>query len=145
MRAINGFVELVVQEHAAQLAPEGRRYLDRVAAGARQMGQLIDDLLAFSRLGRTPLEKQNVAAAEVVERALEQLRPLMEGRAVELTVGDLPICTCSPALLEQVFVNLIGNALKYSRGREPARIDVSARIDPVSNETLRRLPAAASG
>ncbi len=136
LRAINGFVELVVQEHAAQLAPEGRRYLDRVAAGARQMGQLIDDLLAFSRLGRTPLEKRNVAAVEVVERALEQLRPLMEDRAVELTVGDLPMCTCSPSLLEQVFVNLIGNALKYSRGREPARIDVSARVDPVSNETV---------
>ncbi len=136
LRAINGFVELVVQEHAAQLAPEGRRYLDRVAAGARHMGQLIDDLLAFSRLGRTPLEKRNVAAVEVVERALEQLRPLMEDRAVELTVGDLPMCTCSPSLLEQVFVNLIGNALKYSRGREPARIDVSARVDPVSNETV---------
>jgi PAS domain S-box-containing protein len=136
LRAVNGFVQLLVQTHAAQLSPDARRYLDRVAAGARQMGQLIDDLLAFSRLGRTPLEKRNLAAGEVVERALEQLRPQLEGRAVELSVGDLPICACEPALLEQVFVNLIGNALKYSRGREPARIEVSARVDPVSKETV---------
>ena len=136
LRAVNGFVQLLVQTHATQLSPDARRYLDRVAAGARQMGQLIDDLLAFSRLGRTPLETRNLAAGEVVERALEQLRPQLEGRAVELSVGDLPICACEPALLEQVFVNLIGNALKYSRGREPARIEVSARVDPVSNETV---------
>ena len=136
LRAINGFVQLLLQTYAGQLDPEARRYLDRVAAGARQMGQLIDDLLAFSRLGRTPLQKRSVAAVEVVERALEQLRPQMDGRAVELTVGDLPICACEPALLEQVFVNLIGNALKYSHGREPARVNVSAQVDPVSNETV---------
>jgi PAS domain S-box-containing protein len=136
LRAINGFVQIVLREEAAQLNPQAQRYLDRVAHGARQMGQLIDDLLAFSRLGRTPLHKRLAPAAEVVARAVEQLRPQMEGRTVELTIGDLPSCACEPALLEQVFINLIGNALKYSREREPARIEVSASLDPASGDTV---------
>jgi light-regulated signal transduction histidine kinase (bacteriophytochrome) len=135
LRAIDGFIQ-ILQRHATQLDDEGKGYLDRVSKNAKDMGQLIDDLLAFSRLGRTSLEKRPVALSPLVQMALEQLRPEMEGRAVDLSVAPLPVCQGEPVLLEQVFVNLIGNALKYSRGRQPAHIEVGCLQDPGSRETV---------
>lgn len=136
LRAINGFTEIVMREYPSQLEGEAKGYLERVSKNAQNMGQLIDDLLAFSRLGRTPLDKRTVATAEVVQNALEQLRAETQGRPVELLVGELPECQGEPVLLEQVFANLIGNALKYSRGREPARIEVGCQQEPGSREAV---------
>jgi PAS domain S-box-containing protein len=136
LRAIHGFVQLLTQRHAAQLDADAKRYLERVSAGATQMARLIDDLLALSHVGRRPLEAHTVATSEVVRRALDQLAPQMEGRAVELSVGKLPECLAEPILLEQVFVNLIGNALKYSRGRDPARIEIGSQPDATSEQSI---------
>jgi PAS domain S-box-containing protein len=130
LRAIHGFVRILLEDYGQELQGEARGYLDRVAANARQMGQLIDDLLEFSRMGRQALNKHRVSASALVRRALEQLQPALEGRAVELTVDELPSIEGDPALLQQVFLNLIGNAIKYTKGREPARIEVGARTDP---------------
>jgi light-regulated signal transduction histidine kinase (bacteriophytochrome) len=91
------------------------------------MGHLIDDLLAFSRLGRQALRVQPVHTRGIVDRALTQLAPAIDGRQVDLVIGDLPDCDSDPALLEQVFVNLIGNAFKYSRKREGGRVEVGAK------------------
>jgi signal transduction histidine kinase len=128
LRGIDGFVGILLETYAQQIPEEGRHYLDRVAANARQMGQLVDDLLRFSRLGRQPLKTQAVDTRAVVHNALDLLAPAVEGRQVELTVLDLPECRGDPALLEQVFINLIGNAIKYTKGRAPARIEVAARL-----------------
>ena len=130
LRAIHGFVGILLEDYGAELQGEARRYLDLVAANAQQMGRLVDDLLQFSRMGRQPLNRQRVSAGTLVRRALEQLQPTLEGRAVELTVGDLPSVDGDSALLQQVFLNLIDNAVKYTRGREPARIEVGARKEP---------------
>lgn len=124
LRAINGFSHILLEDYAPQLAPEAQRHLHRVGNNAQQMGQLIDDLLAFSRLGRQALEKQPVAPADLVRQALEDLRDEREGRRVKVSIGDLPPCQADPALLKQVFVNLLGNALKFTRGQEVARIEV---------------------
>ena len=135
LRAIHGFVRILLEEHGAELEGEARRYLDLVAANAQQMGRLVDDLLQFSRMGRQPLNKQLVSTAAIARRAVEQLQPAIEGRAIELTLGELPSVEADAALLNQVFVNLIGNAVKYTRGRQPAVIEVGATTD-AGGETI---------
>ena len=127
LRAIHGFTSILLENHAKDIPGEARRYLDRVAANARQMGQLLDDLLRFSRLSRQPLQKRLVDIEAVVERAREQLAPALEGRQVDLIVAELAPCQGDSVLLEQVFVNLIGNAFKYSKSRALARIEVGCR------------------
>lgn len=127
LRALDGFSRILLEEHAAQLAPEAQRYLGLVRDNASRMGELVDDLLTFSRLSRQPLKLQAVAPAELARRALEELHAEREGRRVEVVIGDLPSCQADPALLKQVFVNLLSNALKFTRRREVARIEVGSR------------------
>jgi PAS domain S-box-containing protein len=126
LRAIDGFSRILQEEHAPELPEEARHYLDVVRTNAVQMGNLIDDLLAFSRLSRQPLRKQPVDLNDVACQALNQLASDREGRQVEVEVGRLPCSEADPALLKQVFVNLLSNALKYTRPRSPARIEVGA-------------------
>jgi signal transduction histidine kinase len=126
LRAISGYTSILLEEFSNELPEEGRGLLRRVKENGDQMGHLIDDLLAFSRLGRQALRVQRVHMRGVVDRALAQLEPGIDSRQVELVIGDLPDCDSDPALLEQVFVNLLSNAFKYSRKREGARIEVGA-------------------
>lgn len=127
LRGIDGFSRLLLEEYAAQLAPGGQRYLDRIRENAQRMGRLIDDLLQFSRLGRQPITKQMVDMTHLVHEALAELRLEIERRQVEFVIADLPAGPADPTLLRQVFVNLLGNALKYTRQRTPARIEVGWR------------------
>ena len=124
LRAVNGFARIVLDEFGPQLNGEGRRYLERICNGGQQMGVLIDDLLAFSRLSRQSMNRQEVDSAKLVKAVLVELAPQWEGRQVEIGVEKLPPCQGDPALLKQVWVNLISNAIKYSRGREPAVIEI---------------------
>jgi signal transduction histidine kinase len=126
LRAINGYTSILLEDFSSGLSEEGLGFLKRVKENGDHMGHLIDDLLAFSRLGRQALRVQPVHTRGVVDRALAQLAPAIDGRQVELVIGDLPDCDSDPALLEQVFINLLGNAFKYSRKRERARIEVGA-------------------
>ncbi|MGH8733053.1 MAG: sensor histidine kinase, partial [Burkholderiales bacterium] len=99
--------------------------------------QLIDDLLAFSRLGRSAVEKKLVRPAELVASVLQDLRSEREGRQVQIKIGELPPCQADPALLWQVFANLIGNALKFSRGREQAIIEIGSRpVDSTEGDVV---------
>jgi light-regulated signal transduction histidine kinase (bacteriophytochrome) len=94
------------------------------------MGQLIDDLLAFSRVGRQQPKLRTVDQTMLVRSALQQLEPMREGRAVELRIGTLPPCEGDPAMLLQVWVNLLSNALKYSRNNPAAVVEVGALPGP---------------
>src|SRR5947209_16202681 len=93
------------------------------------MGRLVDDLLAFARLGRQPIRKQTLDPAKLVQQTLDDLRSQEDGRRVEVILGDLPPCDAEPALLKQVWTNLLSNALKYTHGREVATIEVGYRGD----------------
>jgi PAS domain S-box-containing protein len=128
LRAVDGFSRILQGEYAPELSPEARRYLDLVRDNARQMGQLIDDLLAFSRLSRKPLTKHSVSPADLARQVLEDLRQEQEGRQVEIIIDDLPTCQADPSLLKQVYVNLLSNALKYTRKREVTRIQVGYQV-----------------
>lgn len=90
------------------------------------MGKLIDGLLALSHLGHQELRRRPVAVSDIVRQSIEDLCADCEGRAVEFIVGTLPACEADPLLLRQVFVNLLSNALKYSRKEQEARIEVGA-------------------
>lgn len=130
LRAVNGFARIVLDTYAPQLPAEAREYLEDICTGGEQMGQLIDDLLAFSRLGRQAMRSQPVATTGLVQNVLDELAPLREGRPIEIKVGELPGCQGDPALLKQVWFNLISNSIKYTRGRTPAVIEIGCqRID----------------
>lgn len=126
LRAIDGFSRIVLEEHTATLNPEAQQYLWRVRERAQHMNQLINDLLAFSRMGRQPLHTQSVAMTKLVQEILDEWRPEYQQRRVEIFLGELPACQADPALLKQVWANLLGNALKYTREREAARIEIGA-------------------
>jgi signal transduction histidine kinase len=126
LRAIDGFSRILLEEYMPQLTPEAQRYLRLARDNVQQMGRLVDDLLTFSRLGRQSLKIQTVLPADLVRQALEELRSEQEGRRVEISVGDLPACQADPALLKQVFANLLSNALKFTRRREVARIEIGS-------------------
>jgi len=124
LRAISGFTSILFEEYADAMPAEARGYLKRVKDSGDHMGQLVDDLLAFSRLGRQAVRTQRVNMRSIVDRALQELSPALDGRQVEVVIGELPDAACDPALVEQVFVNLLSNAFKYSRRREHARVEV---------------------
>jgi PAS domain S-box-containing protein len=124
LRAVNGFAGIVLEDFGPQLPEEGRRYLERIRTGGEQMGRLIDDLLAFSRLSRESMSRRRVDTASLVRAVLDELNPQCDGRQIEIKVGDLPPCYGDPALLKQVWVNLLSNAIKYSRGRTPAVVEI---------------------
>jgi light-regulated signal transduction histidine kinase (bacteriophytochrome) len=90
------------------------------------MGRLIDDLLGFSRLSRQELVRRTIQPASLVRQALEQLEPERAGRSVEVVIEDLPEAKGDPALVRQVYVNLLANSLKFTRQRSPARIVVGS-------------------
>ena len=126
LRAIDGFSQILVTEYGPGLDEEPRRCLQRISENTRKMGRLIDDLLHFSRLGRQPITRRPVAMAGLARQCLEELQAEREGREVEAVVGELPPCEADRALLQQVWLNLLSNALKYTRKRAPARIEAGS-------------------
>ncbi|MFE1747145.1 PAS domain S-box protein [Coleofasciculus sp. H7-2] len=134
LRAINGFSRILLEEYREQLDPEAQRYQQLVQNNAQQMGQLIDDLLAFSRLSRQPLRKQTVAIADLVRQVLRDLWHEQQNRQFEMIIGNLPTCEGDPALLKQVVVNLLTNALKFTRGREVAQIEIGWSHQSLTND-----------
>lgn len=127
LRAMDGFGRILLERWSAELDPDAQRLIARIGANASQMSAMVGDLLAFSRLGRQALTVREVALEALVAEALANLQAEREGRCVELVVGPLPSCHGDPVLLRQVFVNLLGNALKFTRKRAVARIEVGAQ------------------
>jgi len=133
LRAVNGFAGIVLEDFSAQLPEEGKRYLERIRQGGQRMGILIDDLLAFSQLSRQSMNLQSVNVTTLVQAVLEDLKPLREGRLIEILVGNLPKCHADPALLKQVWINLLSNAIKYTQGRQPAIIEIGCTREKGEN------------
>jgi PAS domain S-box-containing protein len=124
LRAVSGFAGIVLQDFSEHLPEEGRQYLERVRNGGQRMGELIDDLLAFARLHRQPLNRRQVNTATIVREVLAEVMPLENNRPIEMRLGELPPCLGDPALLKQVWTNLLSNAVKYTRGRTPAIVEI---------------------
>jgi PAS domain S-box-containing protein len=124
LRHIAGYVSILMEGHSQQLDNEGRRYLQTIEKAAKRMGQLIDDLLAFSRIGRAQLSVRRFALNEVVQEVIRELTPELTERSVEWRIQTLPVVHGDPSLIRQVLYNLIDNALKYSRPRKTAVIEI---------------------
>jgi PAS domain S-box-containing protein len=127
LRHISGFSQLLVEEFGANLAPGARHYLDRIQAGTQKMGLLVDELLHLARVGRHALNRQTANLKELVAEVMAMLQPESEGRQVEWAISDLPTVECDPVLVKQIFQNLLSNALKFTRPRAQAVIEVSCR------------------
>ena len=126
LRAIDGFSQAVQEDFGPQLPKEAQRYLKTIREGAQQMGTLIDDLLKFSRLSRLPLTRGVVDTNALVRSLAAEMNSPGEGGVAEIAIADLPKSDADPVLLRQVWINLLSNALKYSRHREQGRIEIGA-------------------
>jgi PAS domain S-box-containing protein len=124
LRHIDGFVKILEKQSSPNLDERGRRYLSIIADSARQMGALIDDLLVFSRMSRTELRRSKVALNSLVHEAVDALQMEANGRPITWKISELPEVEADPAMLRQVWINLVANALKYTRPRNPAEIEM---------------------
>jgi light-regulated signal transduction histidine kinase (bacteriophytochrome) len=129
LRAIDGFSKILLEDQAQRLDDEGRRVLDVVRQNTVKMGRLIDDLLAFSRLGRKAVQRTALDMTRLVRTVAHELRDAETGRRIELTIAELPPAEGDSAMIRQVWANLVSNALKYSRPREVSRIDIRGRTE----------------
>jgi PAS domain S-box-containing protein len=130
LRALDGFSQALLKDHAQGLPPEGQRYLHIIRDSALKMGVLIDDLLAFSRIGRVALKSQALDTGMLVRDALAQLAPALENRQIDWQITGLPSCHGDLALLRQVWINLLSNAVKYTSKREQATIHIGVQPGP---------------
>jgi signal transduction histidine kinase len=123
LRHIDGYVDLL-REKSAVMGDDGVRYMKVISDSATQMGTLIDNLLAFSRMGRSALQPVWVDTMALVTQVREELATEAKGRTIEWKIGDLPKVQVDKTLFKQVWMNLLGNAIKYTRNREKAEISI---------------------
>lgn len=124
LRAVDGFSRILAEDYDDKLDAEGRRVIGVIQENTRRMGQLIDDLLAFSRLGRQGIASAPIDMGELVQGVVDELTQGMDLGRLEIRVGDLPVVPGDRAMIRQVFVNLIANALKFSGTRPKSIIEI---------------------
>jgi signal transduction histidine kinase len=127
LRAVDGFASMVIEDYAEKLDAEGQRLLGVIRRNTQKMGQLIDDLLAFSRMGRREMAFAEIDMTALAADVADELRRQEPGRAIEIAIASLPPAHGDPAMFRQVWANLLSNAIKFTRPRAPARIEVGGR------------------
>jgi len=126
LRHIEGYADLLAQNLSSTVSPEARRLLRIVIDSAQRMDELIEGLLRFSRLGRQALTRQPIDISSLVREVLAELNKDQGDHKVEIKVGNLPACVGDAPLVKQVFVNLLSNAFKFTRQKEPAIIEIGS-------------------
>jgi PAS domain S-box-containing protein len=124
LRHISGFSKLLSEEFGHALPPEAQHHVQRIQDGTRRMGLLVDDLLNLARVGRRELTLQVAGLKSIIDELKQELAPECEGRKIEWKIGSLPFVECDPGLIKQVFQNLMANALKFTRPRPVAVIEI---------------------
>jgi two-component system sensor kinase len=143
LRAIDGFSRILVEDFSGRMSKEELRLLDVIRKNAHQMGQLIDDLLAFSRLGRKELSIGYVDMKDLLVGLVPEVLAGTEHRVIDLRAKYIPPCIGDKALLRQVWTNLLGNAVKYTRHREQAVISISG--EEIGDELVYRIEDNGAG
>ncbi len=134
LRHIDGYAALLRKSVEESLNEKGARYLQTISDAAKQMGQLIDDLLVFSRMGRQEMLRTSVNLEQLIKSILADLRLDLQGREISWTIAPLPEVQGDPAMLRQVFVNLITNAIKFTGTRSQAAIEIG--VDRASSAEI---------
>lgn len=124
LRHIDGYSRMLLERYSAHLDAKGQHYLEEVRLGAQKMAQLVDELLALSRVGRQELQLQVTGLNSLFEEARTELMKDTGDRHLEWKIAALPFIACDPTLMRQVVTNLLSNAVKYSRPRERTVIEV---------------------
>ena len=124
LRHMSAFSQLLTEEYRAELQPDARHYLDRIQESAKRMGQLVDDLLKMGQVNRRALSSVNTDLNSLLSDVLKDVQPECAQREIRWQIGELPSVECDPGLMKQVFMNLVSNAVKYSRRREIAVIEI---------------------
>ncbi|WP_308572372.1 ATP-binding protein [uncultured Methanobacterium sp.] len=127
LRAIDGFSRILVEDYEDKLDDEGVRLLNIVRDNTAKMGQLIDDILLLSRASRQEMKLNQLDMTALAKSVYPEFQNEVEGRNIKFTVGDLPQAYGDRAMIGQVFQNLIGNAIKFTRNRDPAIIEVGGK------------------
>jgi PAS domain S-box-containing protein len=127
VRAMLGFASILKETEAGNLSLASLQRLDRIRDSAKLMGQQVDELLEFMRMGRAALRSQPVDMTGLVRAVRESLETEMEGRDIRMRVQDLPACQGDRSLLRRVWLNLLANAIKFTRSRPLAEIEIGAR------------------
>lgn len=133
LRAVNGYAQMLEEDYGGTFDAEGRRYLATIRAEAHRMGTLIDDLLSFSRIGRGQLHMQPVDVAALARGVFAEIQAAVPGRSLRLECGELPLALGDEALIRQVLVNLLTNAVKFSGPREEIVVEVGADAGEEAN------------
>ncbi|HLK03737.1 MAG TPA: ATP-binding protein [Candidatus Acidoferrum sp.] len=124
LRHMDGFSRILEDEYAAELSTEARRYLGRIRIAAKQMSALVDDLLQLARFGRQAVKYEEVALNEILEETIASCEADGEDREIVWKVAELPMVQADPGLVRQVYANLIANAVKFTRKKSPATIEI---------------------
>ncbi|WP_240924590.1 sensor histidine kinase, partial [Metapseudomonas otitidis] len=129
LRHIAGYAELLGEFEGSRLSERGLRFLDHIGESARFAGTLVDNLLSFSQMGRAALRFSDVDLQALVDAILKEMEPDLVGRTIQWRIAGLPTLIADAAFLHLAMRNLLANAVKYSRDRDPAVIEVSARTE----------------
>jgi signal transduction histidine kinase len=124
LRGIEGFSKILMDEYSQHLNEECKHYLSRIRCNTVRMSALIDDILTLSRAGRTEIQKRPVPLNEIVKNVLSDCQEDIEARGIAVSASDLPALNCDPSLMQVVFSNLIGNAVKFTRDTESPEIAI---------------------
>jgi PAS domain S-box-containing protein len=127
LRHIGGFSRILIEDFGPRMDAAAQQHLQRIADGVQRMGLLVDELLNLARVGRHALHLQPTELNSVIDDVVSLLQPETEGRAVTWKIAQLPPAECDPILIKQVFQNLLANALKFTRTREQAVIEISCQ------------------
>jgi light-regulated signal transduction histidine kinase (bacteriophytochrome) len=136
LRHIIGFSKMLVEEFGSTLDPGAQHYLDRIQAGTQKMGQLVDELLNLAKVGRHAIGRQATSLNALVDEVVAILEPDLQGREVQWVIAELPLVECDPILVKQIFQNLLANALKFTRTRSPAIIQISRQENAEAGQTV---------
>lgn len=124
LRHVDGFSKILLEDYGPEMPEPARVLLDRVRQGSQRMGRMVDELLELSRTSRREPEKRLTGLRSIVDEVVAELGAETGGREVEWRIGDLPFADCDPALTRQIFINLLSNALKFTRPRPQAVIEI---------------------
>ena len=129
LRHINGYVDLLLNRFFETLPDKAKHYLESIAGSSRQMGRLIDDLLEFSRTGRQEMRQANLDMNGILEEIITTLKKENSERDIQWEVASLPLIYGDESMLTQVWVNLLANAVKFTRNRKQAVIRIDAAVE----------------